>query len=389
MKTVRALKSELFDFHREEGFELYESFPLQSTDPTLLFTNATITPFKNRHIGLETPRNYALIQQCLRTGGATELEKIGVSKQCFTFFEMFGSGIFGCGHTEAVSYLIRMLEYLGINRDGLYFVIPPSRDFHQALLGCDFDESRIFFLESNSVYWVDWGFGSGGPIGKGITVVYSQCGNRPISVAEMELLPDNYIELLNLIHISAFERDGAVFPCSIPAFDLGVGIERLAAIVQDCSPYEIDTIAPIVRSVRRNLPEAEESKQRMLADHLRACLMIILDGCRPSNKKGGYVLRMLLRRCFETSSLVLKGWSGDTVLSMFAETIEIQEKTSQHTIPRHEILATVERELSLFKGAVRNSIRALTKNPKMDDDQFRSTYGSSRSTAAVFASIDL
>jgi len=389
MKTVQTLKSELIQFHASEGFEIYESFPLLSNDPTLLFTNATVTPFKDRHLGIGESTDYALIQKCFRTGGATNLEEIGINEQSFTYFEMFGAGIFSCTCEKAISYLIRLMVSLGMDTDKIYYVIPATEDFLSALIECDVERDKVFLLDANRVYWVDWGFGSGGPVGKGITVVYSQCGNRPISVSEMESSPDDYIELLNLIHISAVEKDGEILPCAVPAYDLGVGIERLAAVVQGCSPYKIDTIRPIVDMVRRKALGLDEAKRRMLADHLRACAMLVDSGCHPSSKKAGYVLRRLIRRCIEATSLATKTWSSDLMTTMTTETVSILEKTGQGQFSANELLAIVGSEESLFKKAVRNSMKALEKNPAMPDDQFRSTFGTSRQTAVAFAEVDL
>lgn len=389
MKTVQTLKSELIQFHASEGFEIYESFPLLCNDPTLLFTNATITPFKDRHLGMGESTDYALIQKCFRTGGATNIEDIGVNEQSFTYFEMFGAGIFSCTCEKAISYLTRLMVSLGIDTDKIYYVIPTTGDFLSALVECSVDRDKIFLLDTNRVFWVDWRFGSGGPVGKGITVVYSQCGNRPISVLEMESSPDDYIELLNLIHISAVEKDGEILPCTVPAYDLGVGIERLSAVVQGCSPYKINTIKPIVDMVRWSVLGLDEAKRRMLADHLRACVMLVDSGCQPSSKKAGYVLRRLIRRCIEATSLATKTWSGDLMTTMTTDTISILEKTGQGQIPADAVLAVVESEGSLFKTAVRNSMKALAKNPAMSDDQFRSTFGTSRQTAIAFAEVDL
>lgn len=389
MKTVQTLKSELIQFHANEGFEIYESFPLLSNDPTLLFTNATITPFKDRHLGIGESTDYALIQKCFRAGGATDLGDIGTNEQCFTYFEMFGAGIFGCTCEQAISYLTRMMASLGMDADNIYYVIPTTGDFLSALIESSVDRDKIYLLDTNRVYWVDWRFGLGGPIGKGITVVYSQCGNRPISVSEMESSPDDYIELLNLIHISAVEKDGVILPCAVPAYDLGVGIERLAAVVQGCSPYKIDTIKPIVDMVRRSALGLDEAKRRMLADHLRASVVLVHGGCQPSNKKGGYVLRRLIRRCIETTSLATKAWSCDVMTAMTTDTISILEKTGQGKFSKSKVVAVIESEALLFKIAVRNSIKALSKNPGMSDDQFRSTFGISKQTTAAFTEVDL
>lgn len=389
MKTVQTLKSELIQFHAKEGFEIYESFPLLSNDPTLLFTNATITPFKDRHLGIGKATDYALIQKCFRTGGATNLEEIGTNEQCFTYFEMFGAGIFSCTCERAISYLTRMMASLGIDADNIYYVIPTTGDFLSALIDSNVDRDKIFLLDTNRVYWVDWRFGLGGPVGKGITIVYSQCGNRPISVSEMESSPDDYIELLNLIHISAVEKDGVILPCAVPAYDLGVGIERLAAVVQGCSPYKIDTIKPIVDMVRRSAQGLDEAKRRMLADHLRACVMLVHSGCQPSNKKAGYVLRRLIRRSIEATSLATKAWSSDVMTAMTTDTISILEKTGQGKFSKSEVVAVIEREALLFKVAVRSAIKALAKNPGMSDDQFRSTFGISRQTTVAFTEVDI
>src|SRR3989344_8125754 len=132
--TVQEIKTTLLEFHKDRGYRLFESFPLVSADPTVMFINATITPFKSWFADDSAHSdNYALIQGCLRMGGASELNVVGINPYYLTFFEMFGSGTFHTTHDKAVSYLLELLAVFGIEKKHLYFTIPASKEFHAAL----------------------------------------------------------------------------------------------------------------------------------------------------------------------------------------------------------------------------------------------------------------
>ena len=306
-RTVQEIKAALLEFHRSRGYKIFEPAPLVSGDPTVMFVNATITPFKS-HFSSSTiqPENYALIQGCLRMGGSSELEIVGVNPYYLTFFEMFGSGTFNTTHEKATAYLLELLAVLGIKKECLYFTVPVNKRFHKALRQNGVEKTRIFQLTENKYFWQEWKFGVPGPVGYGLTVVFARSSQKVESVEQLAGDQDRYVELLNLIHIhSQSLPDGKLVPISNPGFDLGVGVERLAAVLQGCDSYHIDTVLPLVQVAKSFLQEQKKRKvnevvARVCADHFRAIYTLLAQGLMPSNKGHGYVLRKLMRRFLET-----------------------------------------------------------------------------------------
>lgn len=304
--TVREIKTALLEFHRNRGYKLFEPFPLVSTDLTVMFVNATITPFKSWFVDSSIqPNNYALIQGCFRMGGASELDVVGTNPYYFTFFEMFGSGTFNTTHDQAASYLLDLLAVFGIGKEYLYFTIPVSEEFYRALRRNGIEEERIFQLTENGYFWQEWKFGVPGPVGHGLTVIFSRSPESIESVEHLGSNQDRYVELLNLIHVhSQSLPDGRIVPIANPGFDLGVGMERLAAVLQRCDSYRIDAILPLVQTVNDFLSEQkvepDDIVARICADHFRAICVLLAQGLTPANKGHGYVLRKLIRRFLET-----------------------------------------------------------------------------------------
>ncbi|MBU2101471.1 hypothetical protein KKH05_02030 [Patescibacteria group bacterium] len=300
--TVQQIKDTIVEFHGDRGYRLFEPFPLVSTDPTVLFVNATITPFKTWFTSNTTcPEDYALIQGCLRMGGANELDLVGINPYYFTFFEMFGSGMFRADHEEAVAYLLDFLMAFGISEDRLYFTTPIEGKFQRALKRNGVREDRVFQLAENDHFWQEWRFGTPGPVGHGLTVVLSRSSKQVESIEQLIVEDDQFLELLNLIHVhSESLASGEVVPIANPGFELGIGIERLAAALQGCNSYLIDSIRPLVQTAEESLLAQggvdNTPIARVCADHFRAICVLSLGGLNPSNKGHGYVLRKLVRR---------------------------------------------------------------------------------------------
>lgn len=309
--TVNEVKRMLLEFHKNRDYRVFEPFPLASTDPTVMFVNATITPFKSWFVdGSINPDNYALIQGCLRMGGASELNVVGINPYYFTFFEMFGSGTFHITHDESVSYLLELLSGFGIEKEHLYFTIPDSKELYLALRKNSIEEARIFKLLENNYFWQEWKFGVPGPVGHGLTVIFSRSSEEVQSVEQLANDQNRYVELLNLIYVhSQSLPDSRVVPIANPGFDLGVSIERLTAVLQECDCYHIDTILPLIQVVNDFLSDqkgkSDDTVARICVDHFRAIYALLSQGLLPSKKGHGYVLRKLMRRFLETVWLSL------------------------------------------------------------------------------------
>lgn len=381
---VREIKATLLEFHKNMGYRIFDSFPLVSADPTVMFVNATITPFKSWFADSSIhPDNYALIQGCLRMGGASELDVVGTNPYYFTFFEMFGSGTFRITHEEAISYLMELLATFGLGKQNLYFIIPTESGFREALKRNGIEEGWVFQLSENSYFWQEWKFGVPGPVGHGLTVVFSRSSEKAESVEQLANDRDRYIELLNLIYIhSQSTSEGKLMPIPNPGFDLGVGIERLAAVLQNCDSYHIDNILPLVETVRKFLSahseKSDEIVTRICSDHFRAIYALSAQGLTPSNKGHGYVLRKLIRRFLETIwSSIGRPESTRELIRCLSEVLEGQGNEIS-VRGRIDITDKVLDEEKALLNIVQNAQQIIRKHPEASPQMLYDTYGISR-----------
>lgn len=387
--STKKIKTILLNFHKNRGYKIFESFPLVSIDQTVMFVNATITPFKSWFTDDSIrPRNYALVQRCLRMGGASKPDFIGINPYYFTFFEMFGSGTFHTTHDEAVSYLLELLAAFGIERKQLYFTIPASKEFRAALKKIGIKTTRIFQLTENDYFWQEWKFGVPGPVGHGLTVIFPRSSEKIESIEQLTSNQNQFVELLNLIHVhSQSLPDGGLVPIANPGFDLGVGIERLAAVLQGCDAYHIDTVLPIIQAVKDFLSEqkgeADDNVARVCADHFRAIYVLLAEKITPSNKGHGYVLRKLMRRFIETA------W---TSIGNTAPIRGLVERLS-HTLESHGYVTGIDRfadvadriskEEAALLSILKRAEKIIRQHPDSPPQKLYDTYGISGTLLAL------
>lgn len=387
--TVQEIKTVLLKFHKDRGYRLFESFPLIPNDPTVMFVNATITPFKSWFADNSIrPENYALIQKCLRMGGASDLDSVGINPYYFTFFEMFGSGTFRITHDEAVSYLLELLTVFGIEKKQLYFTIPDSEKFHAALIKNEVEDTKIFRLTENGYFWQEWKFGVPGPLGHGLTVIFSRYSEKVKLIEQLTSDQDQFVELLNLIHVhSQSLPDGEIVPIANPGFDLGVGIERLAAVLQRCDAYHIDAVLPLVQTIKDYLSDqkgkADDNVARICTDHFRAIYVLLAEKLTPSNKSHGYVLRKLMRRFIETI------WAS---IGSTAPTRGLVERLS-YTLESHgyvtgidrctDVADTIDEEEVTLLGIFQRAEKIIRQHPDAPPQTLYDTYGISGTLLAL------
>jgi alanyl-tRNA synthetase len=304
--TSAELRSLFLSFFEERGHKPVASSPLiPANDPTLLFTNAGMVQFKDVFLGRED-RPYvraASSQRCVRAGGKhNDLENVGYTARHHTFFEMLGNFSFGdYFKREAIQFAWEFLT--GVLR------IPPTRlwvtiydqdsEAEQIWLNeIGIDPDRFSRIGTKDNFW---SMGDTGPCGPCTEIFYdhgeSIPGGPPGSPDEEG---DRYIEIWNLVFMQ-YDRapDGTLAPLPKPSVDTGMGLERIAAVVQGVhSNYETDLFQPLVKAASSlaGLDSTDHSSLRVLADHIRSCSFLIADGVLPSNEGRGYVLRRIIRR---------------------------------------------------------------------------------------------
>jgi alanyl-tRNA synthetase len=305
MKTAD-IRSEFLQFFAEQGHTIVRSSPLiPGNDPTLLFTNAGMVQFKDVFTGDET-RAYSRAttsQRCVRAGGKhNDLENVGYTARHHTFFEMLGNFSFGdYFKEEAIRFAWEFLtKRLGLPEEKLWVTVHTSDEEAETiwLKTMGVDPARFSRLGDKDNFW---SMGDTGPCGPCSEIFYDhgpEVPGGPPGSPEEDL--DRYIEIWNLVFMQ-FEQaaDGTRTPLPKPSVDTGMGLERIAAVMQGVhSNYEIDVFQALLRASANvtKTEDLEAKSLRVIADHIRSCAFLICDGVLPSNEGRGYVLRRIIRR---------------------------------------------------------------------------------------------
>ncbi len=314
MTSTAALRQKFLDYFARQGHEIVASGPLvPGNDLTLLFTNAGMVPFKETFLGQET-RPYiraTSAQRCVRAGGKhNDLENVGYTARHHTFFEMLGNFSFGDYFKhDAICFAWDFLtQDLGLLKERLWVTVYDDDDEAAKIwleeIGVPAEQLvRIGDKPGGKRYESDnfWSMGDTGPCGPCTEIFYDHgadvVGGPPGSPDEDG---DRYIEIWNLVFMQ-YNRsaDGTMTKLPKPSVDTGMGLERLAAVMQGVhSNYEIDLFANLIKVIAKvtHTDDLENNSLRVIADHIRSCSFLIVDGVMPSNEGRGYVLRRVIRR---------------------------------------------------------------------------------------------
>jgi alanyl-tRNA synthetase len=307
------LREKFLAFFKKHGHTIVPSSPLvPANDPTLLFTNAGMVQFKDVFLGKDK-RNYvraASSQRCVRAGGKhNDLENVGYTARHHTFFEMLGNFSFGdYFKREAIRFAWEFVtgkDWLGIDPKRLMVTVYQTDDeaFEAWHKDIGLPEDRIVRIGDNPGGGSDnfWQMGDTGPCGPCSEIFYDHgegIPGGPPGSAESD--GDRWIEIWNLVFMQ-FDRDasGNLAPLPKPSVDTGMGLERVAAVMHGVhSNYEIDLFQGLIRAAAEiaGTKDLGSSSLRVIADHIRACSFLIVDGVLPSNEGRGYVLRRIVRR---------------------------------------------------------------------------------------------
>ncbi len=304
--TSSEIRASYLEFFRKNGHSVVPSSGLvPSNDPTLLFTNAGMVQFKDVFLGKET-RDYsraASSQRCVRAGGKhNDLENVGYTARHHTFFEMLGNFSFGdYFKREAIHYAWNFVTgTLGIPKDRLWVTVYQEDDEAGRIWveEIGIDPSRCTRMGEASNFW---SMGETGPCGPCTEIFYDHGADIPGGPpGTPEEDGDRYVEIWNLVFMQ-YDRssDGVLLTLPKPSVDTGMGLERVAAVMQGVhSNYDIDLFKALIRAAAEitGTEDLASSSLRVIADHIRACAFLIIDGVVPSNEGRGYVLRRIIRR---------------------------------------------------------------------------------------------
>jgi alanyl-tRNA synthetase len=308
MKTMTSneLRRAFLEFFRERGHEVVPSSPLvPGNDPTLLFTNAGMVQFKDVFLGADQRKYKRAVtsQRCVRAGGKhNDLENVGYTARHHTFFEMLGNFSFGdYFKEEAIKLAWELLtKVLGLPPEKLWVTVFED-DVEAAdiwLKTMKIDPKRFSRMGVKDNFW---SMGDTGPCGPCSEIFFDHgadiAGGPPGSADEEG---DRYVEIWNLVFMQ-FDRaaSGEMTPLPKPSVDTGMGLERIAAVMQGVhSNYQIDLFANLIEAICKILGVKNDgsSSLNVIADHIRACSFLIVDGVLPGNEGRGYVLRRIIRR---------------------------------------------------------------------------------------------
>jgi alanyl-tRNA synthetase len=306
MMTSSEIRASYLEFFRKNGHAIVPSSSLvPGNDPTLLFTNAGMVQFKDVFLGKES-RDYsraATAQRCVRAGGKhNDLENVGYTARHHTFFEMLGNFSFGdYFKREAIHFAWNFVTgTLGIPKERLWVTVFAEDDEAERVWieEIGIGPARCTRMGETSNFW---SMGETGPCGPCTEIFYdhgSEIPGGPPGSADED--GDRYVEIWNLVFMQ-YDRsaDGMLVPLPKPSVDTGMGLERVAAVMQGVhSNYDIDLFKTLIRAAAEitGAQDLESSSLRVIADHIRACTFLIIDGVVPSNEGRGYVLRRIIRR---------------------------------------------------------------------------------------------
>ncbi|EGT5711060.1 alanine--tRNA ligase [Cronobacter dublinensis subsp. dublinensis] len=385
-KSTAEIRQAFLDFFHSKGHQVVASSSLvPNNDPTLLFTNAGMNQFKDVFLGLDK-RNYSratTAQRCVRAGGKhNDLENVGYTARHHTFFEMLGNFSFGDYFKhDAIQYAWELLtgaQWFNLPKERLWVTVYETDDEAYEIWEKEvgIPRERIIRIGDNkgAPYASDnfWQMGDTGPCGPCTEIFYDHgdhiWGGPPGTPEEDG---DRYIEIWNIVFMQ-FNRqaDGTMEPLPKPSVDTGMGLERIAAVLQHVnSNYEIDLFQKLIHAVANVTGATDLSNKslRVIADHIRSCAFLIADGVIPSNENRGYVLRRIIRRAIRHGNMLgakdtffyklvgplvdVMGSAGEELKrqqSQVEQVLKTEEEQFARTLERG--LALLDEELAKLQG---------------------------------------
>ncbi len=375
MKSTADIRQAFLDFFAERDHRVVSSSSLvPANDPTLLFTNAGMNQFKDVFLGSEKRpyRRAASSQRCVRAGGKhNDLENVGYTARHHTFFEMLGNFSFGdYFKEEAIEFAwLFLTKTCGLPAEKLWVTVydddQEAADIWLNQIGVDPEKLSRIGDKPGKRYESDnfWAMGDTGPCGPCTEIFYDHGPDIPGGPpGTPEEDGDRYIEVWNLVFMQ-FDRsaDGKLHPLPAPCVDTGMGLERLAAILQGVhSNYEIDLFERLITAAAQHTGAADRDAPslRVIADHIRACAFLVSDGVLPANDGRGYVLRRIIRRAIRHGYKL--GCEDLFFCKMVAPLVEVMGQAYPDLARQADEIATVlEREERRFGETLDQGMKLL------------------------------
>lgn len=375
-------------FNKKNHKEFKSSSLIPHNDPTLLFTNAGMNPFKNIFLGIEKTEHNRIVsvQKCVRAGGKhNDLDNVGHTARHHTFFEMLGNFSFGdYFKKEAIAWSWEFLtQTLGLDKSKLYIsVFKDDKETYEIWNKQEkIPKDKIFYFGEKDNFWR---MGDTGPCGP-CTEIYYDLGAEHFSGPDQVVggEGDRFVEVWNLVFMQYFEKNNTLTDLKKPCVDTGMGLERLSSILQgQTNNYHTDIFSPLLKKIsqisgkqyHKNLADFSCLKERknqkqinasfcVLADHIRATSFLIQDGVMPKSDGRGYVLRRIMRRAIRFASLLsddknlfssLSTSLIDSMQNIYPE-LKVQQQHILNTIKTEEaqFLKTLDQGLFLLEAEIK------------------------------------
>jgi len=369
LKSSAEIRQGFLDYFAEHDHKVVPSSPLvPANDPTLLFTNAGMVQFKDVFLGAEKRdyRRAVSSQRCVRAGGKhNDLDQVGYTARHHTFFEMLGNFSFGdYFKSEAIAYAWEFLTTkAGLSAERLWVTVYEEDDEAERIWREEIGvpAERVLRIGGEDNFWA---MGDTGPCGPCTEIFYdhgAEVPGGPPGSADQD--GDRYVEIWNLVFMQ-YDRDseGSMNPLPAPCVDTGMGLERLATVLQGVhSNYDIDLFQRLIAAAAEltAVSDRDNASLKVIADHIRACAFLITDGVLPANEGRGYVLRRIIRRavrhgyklgCGDTFFWQVTGPLCEEMGAAYPELVQAREKV-ESTLKREEdrFRETLEQGMALLE----------------------------------------
>jgi alanyl-tRNA synthetase len=358
---VESIQSTFLEYHRDKGFATHDSFPLVVEDPTILFTNATITPFKPMFSGEVPFADFALVQRCLRLGGTGGTPEAARTNADYTsLFNMLGSGVFEIDHNEAVEYFVDMLDALELDRKKMIFSSIGGHALNSALTSSSLDPGQLRVFEDPNVMQHEWSFGEGDLHGRGVIAWFSKEGYDQ----NPELT--DCVQIGRIVHIDGISEDGTVKPFEHAAFDVGLGMSKVELALTGGNDNSMRSWRNLSSQFKTQFVGISDGDAHYMANLCCVVDELTAEGLTPGNKRHAYVLRKMIR------SLIEETWLQS------GEFVDIQDTLGafmEGAIDEAKVVESVLSEEAALRRILSNVVTTKAKNPGMTPEKLHATFG--------------
>lgn len=359
--ALESIESTFLEYHRDKGFVTPEPSPLVIDDPTVLFTNATITPFKPMFAGDAEFSDFALVQKCLRLGGTGgTIDAARHNPNYTSLFNMLGSGVFEIDHDEAVEYFVDMLDALELDKRKMIFSSIGGHALNSALISSSLDSGQVRVFEDPNVVQHDWSFGEGDLHGRGVIAWFSEEGYD-----QNPALTD-CVQIGRIVHIDGISEGDTVKPFEHTAFDVGLGMGRVELALTGANDESMRPWRNLASRFKRDFEGISDGDAHYMANLCCVIDELTAEGLMPGNKKHAYALRKIIR------SLIEETWLQS------GQIVDVQDALGgfiEESIDQPKVVEAISTEESALRRILANASSTRTKHPEMTPEKLHATFG--------------